>query len=198
MNQNELIKQVEDIKKMMEKSSKFMSISGISGILIGIYALLGSFFVQRIIKSIDKYISLDNVFDIFGIAVAVLVLSIITGIIMAQRKAAKSKQSVWNTTSKSLFIYMCIPLLAGGAVAAILLIKGYYSLIASILLLFYGLSLLSASHYSFKELAWLGVLDIILGLLALWWPSYGLYFWATGFGILHIVYGIIVYNRYEK
>jgi len=100
-------------------------------------------------------------------------------------------------TSKALLQAVAGPLVTGGLFSLILIIKGQYGLIASILLLFYGLALLAGSSYTFKEVRWLGVLEILLGLTALLFPGYGLWFWVLGFGLLHIIYGLIVYKKYE-
>lgn len=205
MNQKDLINQIGQIRSLMEKSSKFMSISGLSGVLIGSYALIGTAVAYIMLYGFnsqfgyrDHYVNRESIHALLFIAFAVLIVSIGTGYYMAKQKAKKAGQSIWNPTSKALFQAMAIPLLTGGVLALILLYQQNISMIASILLIFYGLSLSAASSFSFRELRWLGVLDIVLGLLALCFPGYGIYFWAAGFGVLHIIYGLIVHQRYEK
>ncbi|WP_149915089.1 hypothetical protein [Sphingobacterium cavernae] len=205
MNQKDLINQIGQIRSLMEKSSKFMSISGLSGVLIGSYALVGAFVAYVLVYGFDSgfgyrdhYVNNGNIPTLVVIALSVLVVSIGTGYYMARQKAKKSGQSVWNPTSKALFKAMAVPLLTGGLLSLIFIYKGDYGMIASTMLIFYGLALSAASSFTFKELRWLGILDIILGLLALCLPGYGIYFWAVGFGILHIIYGLIVHQRYEK
>ncbi|HLS37726.1 MAG TPA: hypothetical protein VK023_05590 [Sphingobacterium bovisgrunnientis] len=205
MNQKDLINQIGQIRSLMEKSSKFMSISGLSGVLIGSYALVGAFVAYVLVYGFnsefgyhDHYVNNGNIPTLIVIALSVLVVSIGTGYYMARQKAKKSGQSVWNPTSKALFKAMAVPLLTGGLLSLIFICKGDYGMIASTMLIFYGLALSAASSFTFKELRWLGILDIILGLLALCLPGYGIYFWAFGFGILHIIYGLIVHQRYEK
>ena len=205
MNQKDLINQIGQIRSLMEKSSKFMSISGLSGVLIGSYALVGAFVAYVLVYGFnsqfgyrDHYVNNGNIPTLIVIALSVLVVSIGTGYYMARQKAKKSGQSVWNPTSKALFKAMAVPLLTGGLLSLIFIYKGDYGMIASTMLIFYGLALSAASSFTFKELRWLGILDIILGLLALCLPGYGIYFWAFGFGILHIIYGLIVHQRYEK
>ena len=205
MDQKDLINQIGQIRSLMEKSSKFMSISGLSGVLIGSYAIVGVFVAYMLVYGVDSefgyrdhYVNRDLIPTLLFIACAVLVVSVGTGYYMAKQKAKKSGQSIWNPTSKALFKAMAVPLITGGILSLILLYKENYGMIASSMLIFYGLALSAASSFSFKELRWLGVLDIILGLLALCLPGYGIYFWAVGFGILHIIYGLIVHQRYEK
>lgn len=205
MNQKDLINQIGQIRSLMEKSSKFMSISGLSGVLIGSYALIGAFVAYVIVYGFnsefgyrDNYVNSDIIPSLLYVALLVLILSVGTGYYMAKQKAKKSNQSVWNPTSKALFKAMAVPLVTGGVLSLIFLYQENYGMIASSMLIFYGLALSSAASFTFRELRWLGILDIILGLLALCLPGYGIYFWAVGFGILHIIYGLIVHQRYEK
>src|SRR5690606_27885431 len=132
------------------------------------------------------------------IAVVVLCASLLTGWWMARLKARRVGQSIWNQASRSLLRAVAVPLITGGIFALIALARGEYSLIASTLLLFYGLALCAGSTFTFKEVRWLGLMEIALGVLALTWPGSGLWLWTIGFGVLHIIYGLIVHNRYEK
>lgn len=205
MEHKDLLKEIGQIRSMMEKSSKFISISGLSGVLIGMYALIGAFFAYIKVYGFksnfpyrDRYVADDDIISyLLVLAICVLIASLVTGLLMAKRKAKLVKQSVWNQTSKSMLFAMAVPLVTGGLFSVLLVAKGYYSLVAGSLLLFYGLSLFAASAYTFKEIRWLGMLDILLGLLAMLLPGYGLWFWVMGFGLLHIIYGFIVYKKYE-
>ena len=205
MSNDDLIKDIGQIRSIMERSSKFISISGISGVLIGMYALIGAGFASMKIygfNTVDRYN--DLLLQDFGvqefvtfIASIVLVLSIVTGLLMAVRKAKQVNQNVWNVVSRSLLFAIAVPLSTGGFFAIILLSEGCYSLIAPVLLIFYGLALVSGSPFTFNEIKWLGILEIVLGLLAMLMPDYGLWFWMAGFGVLHIIYGLVVYKKYE-
>lgn len=203
MEQKDLFKELGQIRSLMEKSSKFVSISGLSGVLIGCYALLGTLLGYFITASPGDETSqlpgdLTTV-DIFLIlAILILVFSLLTGWLMARKKAKINKQSIWNITSKSLLFAVSIPLVTGGIVALLLLSQGYYNLIAGMLLIFYGLALAAGSIYTFTEVKWLGILEISLGLMAVSLPDHGLILWGLGFGVLHIIYGFIVYKKYES
>lgn len=203
MEQKDLFKELGEIRLLMEKSSKFVSISGLSGVLIGCYALLGTLLGYYAIASpeavINRFASGLTIPTLFLIvALLVLTLSLLTGWLMARKKAKKNKQSIWNITSKSLLFAVSIPLITGGVLALVLLSQGYYHLIAGILLIFYGLALAAGSIYTFTEVKWLGILEICLGLMAVCLPGHGLMLWGLGFGVLHIIYGFIVYKKYES
>lgn len=206
MDQKDILKEIGQIRSMMEKSSKFMSISGLSGVLIGCLALVGATAAYFVVYGTDSafgyrdYYVLDTqvIWKLIIIALLVLAISVTVGISMAKAKAKKAGQTIWNPTSKALAKAMAIPLVTGGLFAMLLVSKGEYGLIASTLLIFYGLALAAASVFTFREVRVLGVLEIALGLLALAFPGYGVVFWALGFGVLHIVYGLIVHKKYEK
>jgi len=205
MERENLIQELAEIRKLMEKSSKFISISGISSVLIGIYALLGAFAAYLLVYGFNhgpyyrKYYIDDPqvIYLLFGIAVLVLCCSLLTGYLLARQKARRNNQSIWNVSSKNLLEAVAVPLIAGGLLCLIFMFKSYYVLIASTTLIFYGLALFAGANYTFKEIKWLGLMEISLGLLALCFPGYGLWFWALGFGVLHIIYGLIVHKKYE-
>ena len=200
-------KDLASIRSIMERSVKFISLSGLSGVLSGIYAIAGAAIAYKTVyyplPPIGYYhISiLDHPTSIFKLEVtALLVLlgSLITGVLMSLRKAKKLETSIWNATSKQLLKDLSFPLLGGGAFILILLIREYYVLLAPACLIFYGLALVQASRSTYQEVLYLGVTEIILGLIAALLPGYGLILWATGFGVMHIIYGALMYFRHER
>lgn len=208
--ENEHLQALSDIRSMMEKSSRFISLSGLSGVFAGTFALIGAAAVywkaNRTFDMVEYYNRSDGAlsspqdFLIFMLVDAFLVLlaSLIAGIVLTMRKAKQKGQSIWDATSKRLLINMLIPLAAGGFFCLILLYHGLIGLVAPATLLFYGLALLNASKYTLDDIRYLGIFQIVLGLISSLFIGYGLLFWALGFGVLHIVYGILMYNKYEK
>lgn len=205
MKQEDLVKELASIRNLMEKSSKFISISGISSILIGTYALLGAAYAYYQVYGFDSQMGYRDhyvneplvIVKLVTTAILVLIASIFTGVFMAIKKAKANRQSIWNTTSRALLFAMAVPLYTGGLFAMIAIFKENYAIVSSILLIFYGLALTAGSHYTFSEIKGLGILEIVLGLLALLLPGNGIIFWALGFGVLHIIYGVIVHKKYE-
>ena len=206
MENEKYLKDIQDIKQMMTQSSRFISLSGLSGILAGTYSLIGAWFAYRTIyfdNSImgsyrNLVISYDAVVRLFIIAATVILLSVITGIVLSFRKAKKANESLWNPTSKRLLINFLIPLLTGGFFILFLIEKEILSLIAPLMLIFYGMACLNASKYTIGDVRYLGITLIILGLLSTWFLGYGLLFWALGFGVCHIVYGALMYFKYDR
>lgn len=196
---------LESIRQLMERSVKFVSLSGLSGILAGIYALIGAvlayreIYSGRVVRSVEYYRGhFPMVKSLFLIATLVLAASLVTGWFFSYRKAKKLKTKMWDSTSKRLLINLAMPLSIGGFFTLIMVDYGYYNLIAASVLLFYGLALVNASSNLYDEVRYLGYCELIVGVCAALWPGFGLYFWAIGFGLLHILYGSLMYKKYDR
>ena len=199
-------KDLASIRTMMERSVKFLSLSGLAGVLAGIYAVIGASIAYWLVYYPYSpfgirffYVNEEQVIGKLLItAIIVLILSLGTGYVLSARKAKKLNVNIWNTTSRQLFMNLLVPLVTGGLFILILLSRGYFMIVASACLLFYGLALIMASRHTFEEVRYLGFCEIILGLASALLPGYGLVFWTVGFGILHIIYGSVMYYRYDK
>jgi hypothetical protein len=201
MEASKYLKDIQDIKEMMSKSSQFISLSGLSGILAGIYALIGAIYANYLINIHEyTYITLESkTFKLIVLtAFIVLVLSVSTAYYLTVKKANKLGEQIWNTASKRVLINFAIPLVTGGIFSLLLVRQQNFVLIPPVTLLFYGLACLNASKYTFRDVRYLGITQIILGLLAVEFTGYGLLFWVLGFGIAHILYGSIMYYKYDR
>ncbi|HNV28651.1 MAG TPA: hypothetical protein PKJ83_05930 [Cyclobacteriaceae bacterium] len=207
MDQNQSYqKDIESIRQLMERSVKFLSLSGLSGILSGVYALAGAAIVYEILYNPKTPFDYANqsvkeialITQLLIIAVIVLTISLITGYALASKKAKKLGVKIWDTTSKRLIVNLAIPLVSGGAFILILLANGYFMIAAPACLVFYGLALINASQNLFDEVRYLGYCEIGLGLVCAIMPGFGLYFWAIGFGVLHIIYGALMFKKYDR
>lgn len=206
-DQKQSLEAIQDIKKMMERSSRFISLSGLSGVSAGIFALIGSWVAYNLIsKYYDRYNDRRGynyedfrqlTWNLVAVAVVVLVLALISALYFTWRKARRNQLPVWDHTSRKLLINMGIPMLAGGIFVFGLLRYDEWWFVAPACLIFYGLGLVNASKYTLSEIRYVGMIEIILGLVNMWWIGYGLYFWATGFGVVHIVYGILMWRKYD-
>ena len=199
-------KDLASIRNMMERSVKFISLSGMSGVMAGLYALIGAtaayFIVHYPISPIRfRIYSIqegNNLWKLLLVAALVLGASLLTGLWFSYRKAKKYNVKLFNATSRNLFINMAIPLVTGGIFILILLYTGHFGVAAPACLVFYGLALIQGSSNLYDEIRYLGFSEIFLGLVSALLPGYGLIFWAIGFGVLHIIYGAIMHNKYDK
>ena len=204
-NEQEYIEDISQIRSMMERSTKFLSLTGWSGIMAGIYALIGAFAAFVLFGTngllhhgFEKQEFSIELFSLVMLGILILFLAIGTAIFLSYRKAKKNRQALWNPVARRLVNSMAIPLVTGGILVLILLFKGFFGLSAPITLIFYGLALVNAARFSFSELKSLGLIQVLLGLISSWFLGYSLIFWAIGFGLMHIAYGIYMHQKYEK
>ena len=183
---------------MMERSTKFLSISGMSGVAAGIAALLGATAAWFVVYKHWRITHISLLADFILIAVCVLILAGGSGLYFSRRKARKNGSKFWMPVTRQILGDFMIPMVAGGLFCIALLYHGLTDLAQAATLVFYGLALISAGARTYKDVKVLGICEITLGIAAAFVTRYGLYFWAFGFGVLHILYGIIMYYRYDR
>ena len=206
MQDQDYLKDLTEIRSMMENSSRFISLSGLSGVFAGIYALGGAYFAYDLLYSKYQFFGArllgDIAFNDLALLVLdmamVLILTLVTGVILTTRKAKKQGLKTWDKVTKRLLINLAIPLIAGGLFCVTLVLHGGIGLVAPATLIFYGLALINASKYTLRDIRYLGLSELVLGLVASFMAGYGLIFWSIGFGVLHIVYGLLMYFKYER
>ncbi len=203
--QNEPLQELQHIKRMMERSTKFSSLSGFSGIAAGICALAG---IWLTIKAIARWkeTSIGNLSasrddlttQLLLIAIFTFIAAALSSFIFVYIRCKKLGIPVLGMSARRVVINMAIPLIAGSLFILRLTTIGTFELIPPACLLFYGIALVNASKYTLEEIRYLGYSEIIIGIVNLWILGYGLIFWGVGFGLLHIVYGAIIWWKYEK
>jgi hypothetical protein len=201
-NEKDYIRDIVEIRSMMERSSKFLSLSGWAGIMAGIYALSGAYIANKVYgfnpDDITGSNSSSHMTEVILLAMIILVLALCTAVYFSYRRANKRGERLWNPSARQLLSCMAVPLLAGAILMLILISEGLIGLVAPFSLLFYGLALFNASKFTYDAVKFLGLAEIALGLLGSYFIGYGLLFWMLGFGVAHIIYGIYVYYRYER
>jgi len=210
MKDSAYLEDLEKIRSMMERSSRFLSLSGISGILTGIYAFAGVIAAYAYLGigpasddyfhfSWDEHGNFDQDFYSFFFldSAVVLILSILTAWYFTSKRAVRQGVRIWDSTARRLAINLLIPLVAGGIYSMLLVFHAQLPLVPGTMLIFYGLALVNAGKYSLDDIRYLGLIEIVMGILAIVFSGFGLLFWATGFGLLHIVYGCFTYSRYK-
>ncbi|MAW94477.1 MULTISPECIES: hypothetical protein [unclassified Leeuwenhoekiella] len=212
METKNYLQDISEIKNMMSRSSRFMSLSGLSGILAGIYALAAAGYAHFRLAAMPTYTgdslilgkladfiaTYDLVEDLMLTAFITLLLAIVTGAFLTWRKAKRLHEKIWNPVSKRLLANFGFPLITGGLFCGVLIQYGIVGLIAPATLIFYGLALINASKFTVGDIKYLGVANVLIGLIATQFVGYGLYFWALGFGVFHIIYGAIMYRKYDR
>jgi len=208
-NNNRHLEDIKTIKRIMEDSTKFLSISGLAGIFMGCFAIAGvivaRIFISDNILIIDRFMT-SFLYNkeasrilrlLYSDALVVLILSIVAALFFSILKARKNKHKIWSPISRRLLLNLAIPLLTGGFFIMITLGKIPMYVSVSITLIFYGLALVNASKFTLGEIYWFGMIEIILGLFCLIFPGYTVLFWVSGFGLLHIIYGLYMHFKYK-
>lgn len=200
---------LRDIRQIMERSGRFISLSGWSGIAAGTCALIGAAagysefkFLPTgelgrphgVVALMDP--GLRNRLILLGLCT--FLAALLSAFLFTYLRSRREGVPIWGAAARRLLWNTCIPMLAGGVLVLRLLYLDLGGLVAPVCLLFYGVALVNGSKYTLGEVRYLGYAEIILGAVNCAFPGYGLYFWAAGFGVLHIVYGIWMWNKYEK
>lgn len=201
------LKDLTEIRSLMERSSSFISLSGLSGISAGIVGLIAAFMLHSRLSAVMDYSGTPVITDeartghiIFSLILSavVLLVTFALAIFFTARKAKKSGLPVWDGSAKRLVVNLFVPLVTGGLFCLLLIYQHYDWLVIPSMLVFYGLSLLNAGKFTLSEIKWLGVSEILLGLISMLFLSQAILFWAAGFGLLNILYGLVMYYKYER
>ncbi|OMP79463.1 hypothetical protein [[Flexibacter] sp. ATCC 35208] len=208
MTDQQHLSTLSDIKRIMDRSSRFISLSGLSGVCAGIAGLLGAAIADVWISEYYNRWNTSGIFvreDFNLLKIKLTILGLIVmgialagGIYFTWRKANKDGASIFGKTSRNVFYSGLIPMVAGAAFIAGMVYNNFEVLVAPACLLFYGLALVNASKYTFRDIKYFGIAQIILGIINVFYLRRGLYFWALGFGVFHIVYGVMMWWKYER
>ncbi len=204
MSKNHL-EDLNHIRSMMERSSRFMLLSGLSGIAAGLTALAGAGYVYFRLKKLGidyftatkRYYDKELVLELFIVAMMVLFTALFFGLFFTIRKSKNKKVPIWSSVTKNLIVNFAVPLVVGAVFCLSLYIHHLFAYIAPATLIFYGLALVNSEKYTFTDVKYLGFFELLLGCISLFFLGKGLVFWIIGFGFLHIIYGVILFKKYK-
>lgn len=208
-NKEASLETLQEIRNFMDRSARFVSLSGMSGIWAGLCALAGSYLAYGMLNHPDgRYVGTQGqgtnaYFDSFTVHLMLLGLGVFLvafagAFFFTRRKARSLGHTLWSNASRQMLLSGFFPMLVGGIFSVTFIYYGCPMFVAPACLTFYGLAVISGSRHTLSDIRYLGMLEVALGCTCLFFPGYGLLFWAVGFGILHIVYGAIMWNKYDK
>lgn len=205
MKKEKYIEDLQEIKEIMNRSTKFISLSGLSGVSTGVTALAGAIIAYWTIFKDHDYlvyhaveIEGQGIYQLLLIVAGTLILSIGNAIYFTRRKTKNQQQQVWDIQTKRLLLSLFIPLFTGGILCLMVLQKGFIGFLPPLSLIFYGLALVNGSKYTLSEIRSLGLIQILLGLIAFQFIEYGLFIWTLGFGVIQVIYGLIIQLKYKS
>ena len=212
---HEQLNDLKEIRSLMERSSRFIGLSGLSGIAAGLCATAGAavtywyldvrpfqydhptrLYYDHALNASKWGIYYTDFFILIGSLTVLAAVSF--GILFTTRNARRKGQSLWDATAQRLLTSLIIPLGAGGLFCLAMLLNGSVAYLAPTTLVFYGLALVNGSKYTLHDVYYLGLVEITLGIIAMFLLRFGLEFWVIGFGFLHIIYGVMMYFKYER
>jgi hypothetical protein len=212
-NAKQQLEHLAEMRALMERSTRFLSLSGLSGVWAGCCALAGAaafyvwlgqgpfsgddeYYFVRAIKTIRWGVGYKSA--VLLIALMVLAAALAGGAYFTSRKARLHGHRAWDASSKRMLWAMVVPLLTGGGFCLSLLYWEMPALIPPATLVFYGLALINGSKFTVRDVELLGLTEIALGLVGSFFLGYGLDLWIIGFGLLHIAYGTWMYFKYDR
>ena len=210
MNQSEQpLEDIRVIRKLMEESSRFLSLSGLSGIIAGVVGLAGAWIAHLVIKANNPYTDWylrplaggeagnGTVLELFGAMAIVLLVAFSAAVVFSSRKAKKSGVNAWTPVTRRMLVSLLVPLAAGGLFVLFTVKTVPANVTAASTLIFYGVAMMSAGKFTFGEIHWLGALEVVTGLVCILLPQCTIIIWAAGFGVIHICYGLFMHLRYK-
>ena len=215
MDNSKHLKDIKDIKNMMDKATRFSSLSGISIVLAGTLAVIGGFIIYSDLEFFlqdGKLIGYSGLIEgeagkedlnrkiklLVSVGAILFSISFLSFYFSGLRKSKKQQVEFWNSSMKRALRALFVPVLSGGVFSVMLINQGYVGMIAPATLIFYGLGLISASKFTYGDIEILGYVQLVLGLISSFFMGYGLLFWVTGFGICHIIFGLIFFFKYDR
>ncbi len=202
MEKDKYLDDLSEIRRIMSRSSRFISLSGLSGVSTGFIALAGAFLAHQLIFRHHDLLVYERVSigsegmrDLLLVALGTLLLSVVSAIWFTGRKSRREHQQVWDNQAKRLLINLLIPLTTGGVLCLMLLFRGYVGFVPSLTLIFYGLALVNGSHYTLSHIRYLGITEIVLGLAAFFFIGQSMYLWMLGFGVVQMIYGLMIQRK---
>ncbi len=207
MSNENPIESLNEIKSMMQRSSKFTSISGWSGVWVGFVGIIAASIAYFLILkdalhlnyrgNLDRITTYDLDIKLVGLGLISLLIACIGGFYFMTKKSAKDGVKFINPVTKRILSKFLFVLLIGGIVSLIFVNNFSFAYVAPATLLFYGLSLYTVERDTIVEIKYLAICEIILGLLAFYFIYNGLMFWFLGFGVLHIIFGVWMLKKYD-
>ena len=201
------LRDIAEIRSIMERSTKFISLSGFSGIGAGTVALVGAWMAGSLLRTdgiaITSSVTSADLqpatrLGLLLLGLAILVCALGVAWFFSRRVMQRHAEPVHGPVMRHLVLSLAVPVLVGAIMTLLLFFHAPLWTIVPSMLLFYGLGIFGAGSFTFGEIRTLGMIEILLGLLAALLPEHGLVLWATGFGGVHILYGVLLFRKYRQ
>jgi hypothetical protein len=181
------VDQLRYIRETMQRAGSFTAVPGWGGVIMGATALAAAFLAAQQ-PTFDRWLK---------VWLGEAVLAVLIGCWAMDRKAIKAGQTLFNGPGRKFTLSFAPPVFVGALLTLTLYRGGLRQQIPGMLLLLYGTGVVTGGAFSVPVIPVLGTLFMALGTAALFSPAWmGNWYMAAGFGLLHIIFGIIIVRRY--
>lgn len=181
------IDNLQFIRETMERSAVFTSVPGYGGALMGATAM-GAAIIAYNQSRVENWL-------IVWLVEAVLAFAI--GLFALWQKAKNSNVSLASVPARKFASAFAPPIIAGIILTALFYYRGFYPFLPCVWLTLYGTAVVTGGAFSVRIVPIVGWIFVAFGAVAAFAPSsWGNLLMALGFGVLHIVFGLIVARRY--
>ncbi len=175
------------IRETMASASAFTAVPGWGGVAMGITALIAAFVAGRQ-ASADAWLAVWFAEGMAAMGIGALAM---------KYKADASGEPLLSAPARKFALSFAPPLVAGALFTVALHRAGLMSAVAGVWLLLYGAGVVTGGAFSVRIVPVMGVCFMALGAVAIFLPfSWASYSLGAGFGVLHIIFGIVIARRY--
>ncbi|MEM7417422.1 MAG: hypothetical protein AAF389_18165 [Gemmatimonadota bacterium] len=175
------------IRQAMERSGSFTHVSGIGGVGMGSLAI-GAAALAWNASTTAEWLAIWLVAAGASLAVSVLAMA---------RKSAADGVTLLTGPGRKFAWSVTPPLAAGGVLTIALVRAGAFDLLPGMWLLLYGAAIVTGGSHSVRSIPFMGAAFMAAGVGALLTPaSWGDVWMAVGFGVLHIVFGALIWRKH--
>ena len=178
------------IRQVMERSTKYSTLSGLSGVLVGTVAVLGVLATAHV----------GNVYA-HPLRLAVIWLVVLAAAVAIdfgrnKRRAAQVGKRVVSPLGAHILVAALPAFFAGAVLTAFLVLHHLLASLWGVWMLCYGLAICAVGLFSVRPVSFLGAAFVLAGALTLFLQGpYHLYMMALTFGGFHIAYGLWTARR---
>jgi hypothetical protein len=174
------------IRDTMERAASFTAVPGWGGVAIGVTALVAG------VIAFGRPLHMQ--FQVWLVeAVVALALACWT----VRAKSVRLSLSLQSKAARRAFLSFAPPLVAGAILSGALYQANVLNIVPGLWLLLYGAAVVTGGAFSVRIVPVMGLCFMFLGaadLLAP--PAWGDVFLMMGFGMTHIVFGLVIARRY--
>ena len=175
------------IRSTMERATSFTAVPGWGGVAMGATALVAAA-IAPLQGSPDGWLRVW--------LVEALVAGAIGSYAMA-RKARRSEGAALSRPTRRFLLSYAPPILVGALLTFVLHREGLFRVLPGLWLMLYGTGVVTGGAFSVRVVPVMGLCFMAVGAVALVAPaSWGDPALALGFGVLHIIFGVIIARRH--